>query len=214
MFCEACEVIVMFHRLSPENQRPGRLSSRSRLFGRVGWFVAFAAGLLAAVLDSQNFALKTTLRLKQTEVELALIESQSLKQQLAAERILAARQIADLTRSNADAGSLTLVLLCPPRTDTTGVAAVIAWQPSTRSGVFSSCQLPPPNPDEGYTLWIEGSNGQRVSAGPIAISPGQTTKVDFKVPQQVDRPVKFVLTRERRGDVSLPSDVIVLIGTP
>src|ERR1035437_675741 len=102
---------------APENHRPGSSSSTSRFFGRVGWFVAFAAGLLAAFLDSQNFALKTTLRLKQTEVELASVEAQSLNQQLAAERILAGRQIADLTRSKADAGSLTLVLLCPPKID-------------------------------------------------------------------------------------------------
>jgi hypothetical protein len=175
--------------------------------------VAFAVGLLAAFLDSQNFALKTTLRLKRTEVELASVEAQSLKQQLAAERILAARQISDLTRSKVDVGSLTLVPLYPPKTDPAGVAAVIAWQASTHSGVFSSNQLPPPNPDEGYTLWIEESNGQRVSAGPVAISPAQTTRVDFKTTQQVDRPVRFVLTRERRGDVSLPSNAIVLIGT-
>ena len=198
---------------APENHRPGSSSSTSRILGRVGWFVAFAAGLLAAFLDSQNFALKTTLRLKQTEVELASVEAQSLKQQLAAERILAARQISDLTRSRVDVGSLTLVPLYPPKTDPAGVTAVIAWQASTHSGVFSSNQLPPPNPDEGYTLWIEESNGQRVSAGPIAISPAQTTKVDFKTAQQVDRPVRFVLTRERRGDVSLPSNAIVLIGT-
>jgi hypothetical protein len=204
----------MLSRLSPENQLPGQTSSKTLILGRVGWFVAFAAALLAAILDSQNFALKTTLRLKQTEVELALVESQSLKQQLAAERILTARQIADLNGGQADAGSLTLVLLRPPKADPAGVTAVIAWQASTQSGVFSSNQLPPAAPDEGYTLWIEGSNGQRVSAGPIAISPTLTTKVDFKAARQVDRPERFVLTRERRGDVSLPSDVIVLTGIP
>jgi hypothetical protein len=204
----------MSSRPTPEDQRPRQSSSRSRIFGRVGWFVAFAAGLLAAFLDSQNFALRTTLRLKQTEVELASIESQSLKQQLAAERILAARQIADLTHHQMDAGALTLVLLHSPKADTASLAAVIVWQSSTQTGVFSSTPLPVPNPDEEYRLWIEESNGQQVAAGSIRVSPVQSTSADFIAAQHVDHPVKFVVTRERRGDVAQPSDAIVLTGTP
>jgi hypothetical protein len=188
-------------------------SSRSKLFVRAGWFLALGIGIFAAILDSQNFALKSAVRLEQTEIELAAVETQSLKQQLAAERILATRQISDLTRSKSAAGTVEFVLLTSPIASTADFA-VVAWQHSAQRGMFCASQLPPLNPDDEYHLWIEGNGGQPVSAGTIAINPSQPTKVEFKAELRVEQAIRFVLTREHSGEAKVPSSAVLLSGTP
>jgi hypothetical protein len=178
---------------------------------KIGWLIAVAAGLFAGFLATRNFALSTTVQLLRTEVELAQVDVQSLKQQLEAERILARREMADLS-SKGQIEPLTFVRLSSSEKDTAGFSATIVWRPSAQTGVFFSEQLPLPASDEHYQLWIETSTGITVSAGTLAV--GQNlAKAEFKAAGLVERPVRFTVTREHQNAPDRPSGPIVLIGS-
>jgi len=196
-----------------ENRQPAPLPKTSRASGRIGWLAAIALGLLAALLVCRNFELTTTVRIMQTEAELAQVEMQSVKQQLDAERILSAHQIADLNALPVNE-PVTFVNLVAPQTNGVNPIATLAWQQLSQMGVLISDQLPAPASDEEYRLWFEDAAGHSVGAGTIAVGPTGMTRVQVKPEQPANKTVRITLTRERKGAVAQPSGPIVLSGTP
>jgi hypothetical protein len=196
-----------------ENRQPAPLPKPSRVSGRIGWLAAIAIGLLAALLVCRNFELTTTVRIMQTEAELAQVEMQSVKQQLAAERILSARQIADLNALPVNE-PVTLVSLVAPQSSGANPIATLAWQQSSQTGAFISDQLPPPASDEEYRLWLEDASGRSVGAGTITVGPTGTSRVQIRPEQPANKTVRITLTRERKGTVAQPSGPILLTGSP
>jgi hypothetical protein len=196
-----------------ENRQPAPLPQTSRGKGRIGWLVAFAMGLFAALLVCRNFELTTTVRIMQNEAELAQIAEQSLKQQIDAERILATRQIADLTAQSAKE-PFTFVNLVAPQSSETKASATIVWQQSTQEGAFITNQLPAPAPDEEYRLWLEDTAGHSVSAGIINGAPSGPTQILFKAEQRLKNATRITLTCEHKGAVTQPSGPILLTGLP
>jgi len=171
-----------------------------------------ALGLLAALLVCRNFELTTTVRIMENEATLAQVEEQSLKQQLDAERILAARQIADLTAQSASA-PMTFVNLVAPQPGETTPSASVVWQPSTQAGAFISDRLPLLAPDEEYRLWLEDASGHAVGAGAVTVGPTGATRAEFRAEQPMRNPSRITLTRERKGTTTQPTGPILLAGS-
>ena len=196
-----------------ENRQPAPLPQTTRRKGLIGWLAAFALGVFAALLACRDFELTTTVRIMQNEAELAQVEAQSLKQQLDAERILAARQIADLKAQSANE-PFTLVNLAAPQSSETKCSATVVWQPATQTGTFISNQLPLPAPDEEYRLWFEDTAAQTVSAGCITVASIGMTQIQFRTEQPIKNIARITLTREHKGAASPSSGPILLTGTP
>jgi len=195
---------------SPENHLPAPVS----LGAKLGWIVAIAASFLAMLLAARIGAYTTQVKVLQSEVELAQLETQSLHQQLEAERIVNARQIANL-KAQATVEPFTFVTLVSPQVSESKVSAMIVWQRSMLAGVFISDQLPPSASDEEYRLWLEGASGQSVSAGAITVGPEGTTRAMFQASQPIQALTRIVLTREHLGNQhDQPAGAVVLIGTP
>jgi len=201
--------------LSPtgsENRQPAPLPQTPRFSGRIGWLTALALGVLAALLVCRNFELTTTVRIMQNEATLAQVEEQSLKQQLDAERIVAARQIADLTAQSASAPMI-FVNLVASQPGEAKPSATLAWQPAVQAGVFIADQLPPLAADEEYRLWLEDTSGHSVGAGAVTVGPTGATRAEFRAEQPMKDPARITLTRERKGVVTQPTGPILLIGS-
>ncbi len=81
---------------SPVPARPPAIPSFAGLVAKTGWIIAAAMLLLTAFFAARVATLNTQVVYLKQEAELARLESQSLKQQLEAERILNARQLANL----------------------------------------------------------------------------------------------------------------------
>ena len=198
---------------SSKHRLPAPAPAPFSLVGRIGWMAAITLALFAAFLASTIFSLTTKVKIMQTEAELGAVENQSLKQQLAAERILAARQIADLT-NNAQSYPFTFIPLSPPETGVTAPTAMIVWQAALQTGVFFAQQLPPPGPDEEYRLWVDTSLSGPADVGTVTIESTRATKVEFKTKQPVAQASRFMLTRERKAATAQSPGTIVLTGTP
>jgi len=168
---------------------------------------------VAVLLACRNFTLSTTVKILSTEVEFTRVDAQSLKQQLEAERILSARQLADLKNAPA-LDSLWFVRLTPPAEAVLPMArAIIAWQPAAAAGILLAEQLPSPAPDEEYRLWLENASGQRSDLGVIAVSPTDTAPVKFFAAASIDKSARFILTNERKTSATASISSVILSGS-
>jgi hypothetical protein len=197
---------------SPEIRLPAPPPSTSSLLSKLGWSLAVALGLLAALLACRYYALASAVTLLTNDAELNRIEVQSLQQQLEAERIIAARQIADLTQATTE--SLVLVRLATPEPGNTNPCAIIVWQPSSQGGIFFAEQLPTPGLDEVYRLWIETDRRSPINAGEVKVTPTGPTHVVFHATQPLSEPTRFLLTRERVGGEPSSPGPVVMTGKP
>lgn len=202
----------------PDPSYPNRLPApspcKSCLVSKAGWITALVATLVAAFFFFQSLSHKSEAKLQRNNAELAQIETQSLKQQLFAERILAERQIADLT-NNAKSDQIVFARLSAPEAGPTSPTGVIAWLPSRQGGVLFADQLPTPAAEEELRLWIEESTGgSPISAGVIIGGTSRTTKVEFKTEKSVGEASRFTVTRERKGSTTPPAGPVVLSGAP
>jgi len=196
------------------NRLPAPSPCKSCLVSKAGWITALVATLLAAFFFFQSLTHQTEAKLQRNNAELSRIETQSLKQQLFAERILAERQITDLT-NNAKSDQFVFVHLSASAANTASPTGIIAWQPSRQSGVFFADQLPIPAAEEELRLWIEDGNGSGViNAGVVSVDSARTTKVEFKGEKAMGSASRFTVTRERKGSTTAPAGPIVLSGTP
>lgn len=194
---------------------PAPSPCRSCAVSKVGWITAFVGAMLAAFFYFRQMALTAQVKLEQNSSELAQVEIKSLKNQLYAERILAERQIAGLSK-NAAPKSETFIFahLSPPEAGATSPTALVTWLPARLSGILFAEQLPTPRDDEELRLWLEEGNSGPVNAGVIDIGPGRTTKVEFKSPKALGLTVRFTITRERKGSTGAPTGPILLSGAP
>jgi len=199
---------------SPSSQLPAPEPAPVSLGAKLGWIIAVAATFLAVLLAGRILAYTTQVKVLQSESELARMETQSLHQQLEAERIVTARQIANLKAQTA-VEPITFVALTSPQTSESKASATIAWQRSTQAGVFISDQLVPPAADEEYRLWFVDASGQSVSAGTIKVGPEGATRATFQLGQPMPALTRITLTREHQGsEIGQPAGPVVLSGTP
>jgi hypothetical protein len=199
---------------SPSSQLPAPEPAPVSLGAKLGWIIAVAATFLAVLLAGRILAYTTQVKVLQSESELAQLETQSLRQQLEAERIVTARQIANL-KAQPSVEPITFVALTSPQTSESKVGATIAWQRSTLAGAFISDQLVPPAADEEYRLWFVDASGHSVDGGAIKVGQEGTTRATFQAGQPMPALTRITLTREHQGSIGgQPTGPVVLSGTP
>lgn len=202
----------------PDPSNPHRLPApspcRSCTLSKVGWLTALVGALLAAFFYFRQLTLHAEVKLEHNQAELAQVEIKSLKQQLYAERILAERQIANLSNNATKTETLVFAHLTPPEAGATSPTALVTWLPARQAGILFAEQLPDPRDDEELRLWLEENNSGPVSGGAIAVSPGRSTKVEFKAAKPLGLAVRFTITRERKGNTGAPTGPILMSGAP
>ncbi|MBK9991233.1 MAG: anti-sigma factor [Verrucomicrobia bacterium] len=180
---------------------------------KLGWLVTLALGLLTAFLVFRYFTLTSSVKFLTTDAELNRIEVKSLQQQIEAERILTARQIADDTIKGTPE-PLVFVRLAPPEASSPRMAAFVAWRAASQTGVFFAEQIPPPAADKEYRLWIETNSQTPISAGEIKVAATGPTQIEFRINDPISPPTRFTITCESKDDTKLSAVVIVLTGAP
>lgn len=180
---------------------------------KLGWIMVLALGLLTAFLAFRYFSLTSSVKFLTTDAELSRIEVKSLQQQLEAERILAARQIADDTIKGTPE-PLIFVRLTAPDSSSPRMSALVAWRAASQTGVFFAEQIPLPAADKEYRLWIETNAHTPISAGEIKVATTGPTQIEFRINDPISPPTRFTITCESKDDTKLSAVVIVLTGVP
>jgi len=204
--------------LPPDPANPHRLPApspcRSCTLTRVGWITALVAMLIAVYCYFQQMTLDAQVKIERNSTEMAQVEIRALKNQLYAERILAERQISSLTNNAAKTETLIFAHLTPPEAGACSPTALVTWLPTRQSGILFAEQLPTPKEDEELRLWLEEGNSGPISAGVITVSPGRTTKIEFKAAKPLGLAVRFTVSRERKGSTGAPTGPILMSGAP
>lgn len=179
-------------------------AAQTPLLAWLPWVAAGGLALLAGFLAQAYFAARTEMVSLREQSALAQVRNRSLDQQLEAERILAARRIADLlaeTRAERRLAGLQIVVLVAPANSPATGLAVAVWDPARQEGQLAVANLPPVAPDKDYQLWISDPQyPDPVNAGVLALPPAAG---EARVPFKPDRPVasadRFAISVERRG---------------
>ncbi|HUL52274.1 MAG TPA: anti-sigma factor [Opitutaceae bacterium] len=168
------------------------------------WIAAGAFALLAGFLAQAHFAARTEMIALREQAALSNIRDRSLQQQLEAERILAARRVADLLAEAQDparlAGLQLVVLVAPADAPASGMA-IAAWDPVGQEGRLAVANLPPPATDKDYQLWIfDPLYADPVNAGVLALPPAAgEARLRFKPDRPVTSATRFAVSLERKG---------------
>lgn len=183
----------------------------SGLFRFAPWFAAAGLALACLWLGQAVFTLRASNAVLRDQQALADLELRGARQQLEAERLLARHQLADTAQPLA---RLQLAALLPAADFAPDAVAAVAWDTSAQQGVFEGAKLPPPAPGETYALWLsDSSQPAPIAAGPIAVAPDGTARVQFRPAAPVEATPRFTVTRERHVSAagkSVPEGPIVL----
>ncbi len=160
---------------------------------------ALAAAWMARLYLVQR-AQSITLR---EEAEFAHIESQSVKNQLQAERLLTDRQVADLQqmmKANDDLAQLKIATLVSLAGNSPEARAIAVWDPARQEGLVSIEKLPAAAAGRDYELWvIDPQKSQPVSAGVFVVGADGDARVEFTPEQPVAMAAKFAVSLEKKG---------------
>ncbi len=205
--------------LTVDPANPHRLPApspcRSCAISKVGWITALVGALLAVFFFFRQMALQAEVKLEHNRSELAQVEIKALKQQLFAERIVAERQMAGISKQTTKGEAPVVVAyLTPPEKDAISPTAFVMWNPTRQTGVLYSTQVSTLKEDEELRLWVEEENAQPISAGVLAMSQGRASKTEFKAAKPLGLIVRFSVTREIKGATGQPSGPVVMSGAP
>jgi anti-sigma-K factor RskA len=178
-----------------------------------GWAAAACFALLAAFFGARYFAARSSATLAVQEAELARLETRSLTQRLEAERILNARQIADLQKAG-DVANLKIAKLADLLGNTPQAVAIAVWNPLSQEGMLTVEKLPVLQRDQDYQLWvIDPAYQDPVNGGVFTVDEKGVTRFAFRPDQPVTAATTFAITRERKGGVKKTQGPILAAGT-
>ena len=204
----------------------------------IGFATAACFACLAAYFAQAYFnqsALNSAFRDQQNLADLSL---RSTKNQLAAERLIAQRELADAAKRSADTAALITTLesrlaetkqqlfaqgtladykiatLASLLGNSPQAVAVAIWNPASQEGVLTVQKLPALAADKDYQLWvIDPQYSIPVDGGVFKVDP--TTgegRLVFHPNRPVQTVAKFAVSLERKGGVPKAEGPMVLIG--
>jgi anti-sigma-K factor RskA len=242
--------------LAPAAQPPDRL--KARLLGEIAlrpapvppphsaeitsfpswrsWLVAVslatAAGLAFATtwLGERYLAARSENDLLRQQAALADVALRGVRNQLAAERLVAGRELADARAGLSEAGrqiaalnrqlkaegdlahfklaALTSLLGNSPQ-----ALAIAVWDPNEQKGFLKVSHLPAPGANKDYQLWvIDPQYANPVDGGTFQVDPqtGEAT-IPFSAGKRIGSAQKFAVSMERKGGVPKAEGPIVLL---
>ncbi|MGA3008247.1 MAG: anti-sigma factor [Opitutaceae bacterium] len=168
------------------------------------WALAACLAMATIWLAQVYLRQKVHLIALQEEAALERIERQGLENQLAAERILSNRRLADLQDTLKGSDDLSQVktahlVPCPGRP--ARARAIAVWDPNRQEGVLTVEHMPVPDSHQDYQLWlIDPKYPDPVSGGVITVDP---QKGDGRLTFHPSRPVadaeRFAISCEAKG---------------
>lgn len=204
----------------------------------IGFATAACFACLAAYFAQAYFnqsALNSAFRDQQNLADLSL---RSTKNQLAAERLIAQRELADAAKRAAETAALITTLesrlaetkqqlfaqgtladykiatLASLLGNSPQAVAVAVWNPASQEGVLTVQKLPALAADKDYQLWvIDPQYSIPVDGGVFKVDP--TTgegRLVFHPNRPVQTVAKFAVSLERKGGVPKAEGPMVLIG--
>jgi anti-sigma-K factor RskA len=204
----------------------------------IGFATAACFACLAAYFAQAYFnqsALNSAFRDQQNLADLSL---RSTKNQLAAERLIAQRELADAAKRAGDTAALITTLesrlaetkqqlfaqgtladykiatLASLLGNSPQAVAVAVWNPASQEGVLTVQKLPALAADKDYQLWvIDPQYSIPVDGGVFKVDP--TTgegRLVFHPNRPVQTVAKFAVSLERKGGVPKAEGPMVLIG--
>ena len=175
--------------------------------------LALAAGWVAQLyyISRSEIALLTN---RQALAELAL---QSARNQLEAERLLAQRQLADLTqqmKAQGDLANFKITTLASMLNNSPQALAVAVWDPARQEGILQVEKLPALATDKDYQLWVVDPQYPSPVDGGVFTVDARTgaARIRFKSKQPVKTIDAFAVTLERKGGVPKAEGPFVLLG--
>jgi hypothetical protein len=203
----------------------------------LGWSALAAAAsfaLIAATFRIGQSRLASRARLAEQETRLADAELRATRNQLAAERILAAAQASQWQLADAEAARLREELAAAQKSDLAGVAelriaplapeagqpadasGVAVWNPVTRQGVLTVSKLPVPANNRDYQLGIVDPRFPipvPVDGGVFSVDPDSgAARVVFKTDEPIATAAAFAVSLERKGGAPAAEGPRVLVG--
>lgn len=195
------------------------------------WAVAACLTLVAAQMTALYLAARAESASISEQARLADMDMRSARNELEAERILAARELADMRvelsgtngriaelgrfiDAQGDPSRLRISTLVPASPDAPNARAVAVWDPLCQRGVIEESGLPAAPHDRAYRLWIvDPGYSSPVGAGVLAVdSADGTGRAAFKAERPVRTPSRFVVSIEPRGGSGEQQGPVVLIG--
>jgi len=204
----------------------------------IGYATAACFACLAAYFAQAYFtesALSSALRDQQSLVDFSL---RSANNQLAAERLITQRELADIAKRASDSAALVATLesrladtkqqlltqgtladykiatLASLLGNSPQAVAVAVWNPSSQEGILTVKKLPALAADKDYQLWVvDPQYSIPVDGGVFKVDP--TTgegRLIFHPNRPVQTAAKFAVSLERKGGVPKAEGPMVLIG--
>ena len=191
----------------------------------VGCLVLVAAGVGQLYLTSRS-----EVQSWRDQQELTQTHLKSIQNQLDAERIVARRELANLTQEKTEAarqrdelgrqlkaqGDLTNLKITPLSsllTEAPQARAVAVWNPTNQQGVLKVERLPALTPDRDYQLWIVDSQAtDPVDGGTFQVDADGGGIIPFKAKRPIKAVVAYAITQERKGGVAKSVGPFVLLG--
>jgi len=214
----------------PDPTTPGPARETRAARSLFPWAVAACLGLGVAEMTALYIGGRAENASLLEQERMADVELRSEHNQIEAERILAARELADvrgeLTVSagrigelmrfidaEGDPARLRISTLVPAAADAPRASAVAVWDPVCQKGVLEFSKLPAAARDRDYQLWLLGPEDQApVSAGVVSVDSTGGGRVTFKSATPVRRPARFVISLEPRGGSPEQQGPVVMIG--
>ncbi|HEU5078590.1 MAG TPA: anti-sigma factor [Opitutaceae bacterium] len=178
----------------------------------LGWVVAACLACSTAYLSLRQMNARAELGAERDRAELTALELRSTEQKAEAERILAARQIADLQQAG-DLTRLKIVKLASPTGNSPEIVAIAVWNPSKQQGVLTVANLPRIQNDQDYQLWIIDARGKGpVNGGVFAVDDNGAARFNFHPEQPITAPTQLTISREHKGGAAKPEGAIIATG--
>ncbi len=185
------------------------------IFSLLPWLVAAGFAAIAAVLGQRQFVRQSETALLREQVAIAAIELKAVRNEIAAEQILARHQLGSVvSRPSDDLAGLKITLLSSRSKSSPQASAVVVWNPAKQEGVLKVEQLPLPATDRDYQLWIiEPQSADPVDGGVFAVEASTgVADVKFTGRQPIATLEAFAISLERKGGVTKPEGPFVLFG--
>jgi anti-sigma-K factor RskA len=182
----------------------------------IPWALAACLAVASVWLIQLYFQQRSETVALQEEISLARIETQAVQNQLAAERIVTGRQLADWQekiKDHGDVSHLEIAHLDSLAGRSSPTRATAIWNQALQEGVFSAEKLPAPAPDKDYQLWIiDPKYPDPVSAGIFAVDARTgEARLHFRPSRPIATAAKFAVSCERKGGRPKPEGPIVLL---
>lgn len=188
----------------------------------IPWALAACLAVAAVGAGGLYYTKSSEASVLREEQRLADLEMQSMRNQMAAERIVHERELADARRqvalldrklrSETDLAKYKIAALVSMLHNSPEAMAVAVWNPMDQEGMLKVTKLPMAPSDEDYQLWVMDSDYPApLSGGVFQVDPASgEAHVKFTSDKKIMSPIWFAVTLERKGGMPSPHGKMVL----